>query len=293
LDIDKHERDEMLARWQMRHRALDRDTSLELTVAQLIDEACKGVASGRIATEPCAQAGASLGRTWRERNLDAASLVEEIATIRRSVWDTVVARYRAGSAGSEALVEARTLIDLAFDTALRRAVGVLVRETQRAADSVAESSVARTDVSEPQLADFHAALAASLRTAVEQKTNLALVVLHFDTRAEGAFGRESGGDLVDLSDIIGLQIRREDRSFSLSDSDFALLLPSTSGAAARQLLERIAYSIRLYTRRGGIAAEITGGYSVAPDDGTTPIDLIRIALADREFSLVELFESEF
>jgi hypothetical protein len=286
LDIDKHEREEMLARWQRGNGGRVRDASVDRAVAQLIDEACKGVASGRVAAERCALAGDAIGRSWREHDLDAASLVDEIAAVRRSVWETVVARFRSGSVSPEALVEARSVIDVAFDAALRRAVGVLTRDAHRAAEAPGEPRAGREADEEPVLSDFHAALGTALDAALAGRTHLALVVLHFDARPDGD-GRGTDGDLHDLSEILGLQLRHHDRSFALSDSDFAILCPDTSADGARHLLERISYAVRLYARRGGVSAAITGGYAVAPEDGTTPIDLIRIALADREFSLLE------
>jgi hypothetical protein len=286
LEIDKHERDEMLARWQRGHRSAIRDASLESAVAQLIDEACKGVASGRVAGERCALAGDALGRSWRDHDLDAASLVDEIAAVRRTVWDAVVARFRAGSVGLEALVDARAAIDLAFDAALRRAIGVLLRDAHKAAEQAGEPRPDRDPEDEPVLSDFHAALAIALEDVESHATKLALVVLHFDARIDGEV-RLPDGDLLDLSEILGVQLRHNDRSFALSDSDFALLCPDTDAAGARHLLERITYAVRLYARRGGVAAAITGGFAVAPEDGSTPIDLIRIALADREFSLLD------
>jgi GGDEF domain-containing protein len=284
LEIDNHERDEMLARWQRGHRKSESDASLDRTVAQLIEEACKGVASGRVASERCALAGDALGRAWRERDLEPASLVEEISSVRRSVWDTVVARFRAGTVSPESLVDARSAIDAAFDAALRRAVTILLRDNYKPLEPVGES---RDLDEEPVFSDFHAGLGHALSDAVARKTHLALVVIHFDARVEGSESRASDGDLTDLSDILGLQLRHHDRSFALSDSDFALLCPDTNADGARHLLERVAYAVRLYARRGGLAAAITGGFAVAPEDGATAMDLIRVALADREFSLMD------
>jgi GGDEF domain-containing protein len=286
LEIDKHERDEMLARWQRDQRTGERDASIERAVAQLIDEACKGVAHGRVAADRCALAGDSLARAWRERDLELASLVDEIASVRRSVWDTVVARFRAGTAGPDTLVEARAAIDAAFDAAMRRAVVIFQRESPKA-EPAAEPRGGRDPDIEIAVSDFHAGLAAALAHAAAHASNLALVVVHFDARTDGTDTRTSDGHLLDLSEILGLQLRHQDQSFALSDSDFALLCPDTGAEGARHLLERIAYAVRVYARRSGVSTTLTGGFAVAPEDGTTPLDLIRIALADREFSLLE------
>jgi hypothetical protein len=287
LEINKHERDEMLARWQRGHQTGDRDATLEQSIAQLIEEACKGVASGRVASERCALAGDDLGRAWREKELDPASLVDEIASVRRSVWETIVARYRAGTITPEALVEARSAIDLAFDAALKRAVGMLARDAHKKTEPPVEARAAGDSEDEPRFSDFHVALANNVADAVARKVPLALIVLHFDAKVESSGAHSTDGDLHDLSEILGLQLRHHDRSFALSDSDYALLCPDTDAEGARHLLERITFATRMYAKRGGLAANITGGFAVAPADGTTPIDLIRIALADREFSLIE------
>jgi hypothetical protein len=258
---------------------------VERSVAQLIEEACKAISSGRVAAERCALAGDALGRAWRERELDPAALVDEIASVRRFVWETVVARFRGGSITPDALVEARASIDVAFDAALKRAVGMLARDAHKSLEPSDEPPVDPDD--EPKFSDFHLALATCVADSVERRTPLALIVLHFDAKVDSPDSKSVDGDLHDLSEILGLQLRHHDRSFALSDSDYALLCPDTGADGAKHLLERITYATRLYSKRGGLAANITGGFAVAPEDGTTPMDLIRIALADREFSLIE------
>ena len=287
MEIDKHERDELLARWQRCHREIEPGAPIDRAVAELIDEACRGVCQGRINTDRCAHAGETFGWAWRTYGMEPASMVEEIAAVRRSVWDTVVARLRAESAGLDALVNARTIIDLAFDVATRRSLDAILREPGPTDQPATAESAALEPSEDTAVSDFHAALETALASCGRRNVPVALIVLHFDVTTDtiDMRGHGEGVNLLDISEVLSLQLRHRDQAFALTDSDYAILCTDTNAAGARHLLSRISAAINLYARRAEVGIEVTGGFSVAPDDALTAVELIRMALADREFSI--------
>ena len=97
MEINKHERDEMLARWQRGHKTDDRDASVERSVAQLIEEAR---ASARAEGE-------------REKAAARSEIEQEVSRAREMLRDQVAA---LAVAGAERIlrreVDARTHADL-------------------------------------------------------------------------------------------------------------------------------------------------------------------------------------
>lgn len=286
LEFNKSERDEIIARWQRCRREAAKTPALDRAVSDLIEEACAGVASGRVDGEHCGAVGDAIGRAWRELALDPAGLIEELVSARRSVWDMVSDRFRTEALAAEALLTAREIIDTAFDHSLRRAVAAATREPRREGEGAEPlpASPAEGD-GDATRAHFHAALNATLADATLSRESVSLVVLHIDVRGDDSEARALDDDLVDLSEILNLQLRQSDREFRLTGSDYAIICSATDGGGARKLLDRITYAVGLYARKAGFGANITGGYAVAPDDGLAPMDLIRVALADREFSI--------
>jgi hypothetical protein len=281
VDIDKEERDELLARWQRCHREVEPGAPLDQAVCELIDEACKGVGQGRINTDRCAHAGETFGWAWRTAGMEISFLVEELAAVRRSVWDTVVARLREEAADLDAAVGARAIVDLAFDVATRRALDSALREARSSPEGAAGREAPSVEGEEEAASDFHAALNSALFSSGNRGVPLALLVLHFDPKPGTGFEEL---DPVDISELLGLQLRHRDQAFQLTELDYALICTDTNAIGARHLLSRISAAVTLYATRAGIGLEVSGGCAVAPDDGLSGIELIRIALADREFS---------
>ena len=288
MDIDEGERQELIARWLRCRSDVAAAGSFDAAVGELIDEACRGVSAGRISAERCARSGETFGRGWRDGGLGLPALADELASVRRSVWDTVANRLRADKASIDALVDARTMIDMAFDVALRRALAAMETECRPSApDPLPPESDAAAEARGRALqADFYAALDRAIADCVRTGAPAALVVMHVEVCSAGIDGANHGADAGDVLEIVRAHLRRHgDRPFALSDSDFAIVCSGTDATGARALLERFSSAATMFGLRARAGIEVTGGFAVAPSDGLTSLDLIRVALADREFSI--------
>lgn len=283
MDIDEREREELLSRWQRCRADDDTPAGADAPIAELIEEACRGACVGRVSAERCARAGDAFGRTWSAAGRDLPSLADEFSLLRRSVWDTVAARLRAEAAVFDAVVEARAMIDLVFDIAMRRALGAIGAP---AAESGPDLLVGPETSEQTVQAVFYRALDDAIETCATAATPLALVIGHVEVGLGPYYDAGgTGADPFDVSEVVRAQLRRRDRFFAISESDFAILSTGQTAAGARALLARIASAIAVYGAGAGATIETTGGLAVAPEDGITSLELIRIALADREFSI--------
>jgi GGDEF domain-containing protein len=282
LHIDEHERLELLARWKRQHSE-DPDTApLDGAIGELIDEACRGVQSGRISAERCARSGDMIGRAWRDGGRLPGPLADELASVRRAVWDTVANSLRVQKAEFDAIIDARAMIDVTFDIALRRALGALTPELPTPPDGAAERSEDRERAVQ---ADFYDALRSTLATCGSRNVPVALVVMHVDVTSLRDDAPSRGADLHDVFEIVRAHLRRGDHAFQLTDTDFAIICSDTGQDGARALLDRFSSAAAVFGASAGAEVAVTGGFSVAPTDGQTTLELIRVALADREFSI--------
>jgi GGDEF domain-containing protein len=264
--IDKEERERLLASWSEGRDV--RLAALRQQVAALLDEGCRSAAE-KTTPERGSAAGAALGAAWRDSGLHAADLVSELTRVRQTIWDAVLARLAAASV--DVVVAARRSLDVVFDAALPAAVAACVS---------APSSVVAADP-QPLRLDFDATLERMLDESANQP--LALVFVHVDLA--WAATMQGGADSLDLSQVLDSQRRRDDAAFRLSDYDFAIICPRTDDAGGRRLIERLDAAMTQYARGSNLPLEVTGGLAVSPADGTTSTELIRVALADREFTL--------
>ena len=282
MEIDEREQKELLDRWQKCQA--DADTNaMGISIAELIEEACRGVSVGRISSERCSKAGDAVGREWRASGRDLAMLADEFAALRRSLWDAVANRLKTEKALFDAVMEARAMIDLAFDIALRKALGAMSPDAQ------AESRPERRSLPEPTHSsagqgDFYRELDGAIDTAAHSMP-VALLVLHIDVLSSGIDALGIGADTTDVSEIVRAQLRARDVPFAITDCDFVVVCTRTGAAGAKALVERVTSALTMFGARACAQIEVTAGFAVAPEDGATSLDLIRVALADREFSL--------
>ncbi|HEX2700211.1 MAG TPA: GGDEF domain-containing protein [Acidimicrobiales bacterium] len=247
--------------------------------------AATGPAAGSHAGRPAADGGgAGAARPLLVRRLDDGSdrllatalpgasnvIVAPLVIEGRAVG--AVAVERAG--GRRARVTARTvelLGQFAAHAALALRAAALQAEVERMASTDALTGVANRR-------SFESALRRELARATRRGESCGLIVLDVDhfKRVNDTYGHQAGDEvLARVGQALGDAARATDIVARYGGEEFAVILPSSTGADAVRVAERLRAAVG--ENRGPVAVTVSAGAAVFPVDGSDASALVAAA----------------
>ncbi len=134
----------------------------------------------------------------------------------------------------------------------------------------------------------HGAFQREIGALIDHGTPFALVMLDLDAfKAYNDTHGHPAGDalLVRIANAMRDAIRNDDRVYRYGGDEFAILLPETDGAGAREVAERVRTAVAPLTATAGPIVTVSAGISLHPDDGEEK-DAI-VSAADRALYLAK------
>ncbi len=134
----------------------------------------------------------------------------------------------------------------------------------------------------------HGAFQRELGALIERGTAFALVMLDLDAfKAYNDTHGHPAGDalLVRIATAMREAIREGDRVYRYGGDEFAVLLPDTDGAGAREVAERVRAAVAPLTASTGPIVTVSAGIALHPDDGREKDELV--SAADRALYLAK------
>jgi diguanylate cyclase (GGDEF)-like protein len=251
------------------------------TMTPVLAEILGGVEpdGGRLASETPGRA-ARHGRARARQQLDVRELVREYQLLRRHIF-LYLREHAAQLAGLDpgGVSDSRRRVGLAVDEAMRETLSAFVEEKTRGL-----RRLSRTDglTGLYNHRTFYERLDEELRRAQRYESPLSVVLIDLDDfKAVNDTGGHQFGDFL-LTQCAGLmrrELRQTDVICRYGGDEFGVIMPHTTGGAARTMMCRLSDAFVKLGGSGGVPAAfgMSFGLSSHPEDEGTPARLVKLA----------------